>query len=295
MVKYEAVVAMTNRILGEYDFPLTLRQIYYRLVAANILPNRRTAYNQLSKVLVKAREKNEVDDTRIEDRARQVLERKEGYDSPESFVEAIRRYIKAMGSMYARDPWEDQDVFVEVWVEKDALARVVLNAAEPYRVTVCPSRGYSSYTYIKRMAIDDRLSSVGKPIVILDFRDHDPSGLQMTEDLANRFNKYGSNLEIEVRRIALTIDQVKEYSLLPNPTKKADPRSPEYIAAYGDECWELDAIEPDELQRIVKESIEECIDDDRWKETLAVETTERQELEKRFEKAELRMPKKVGR
>jgi len=286
-----SIVQAVNAILTEYDFPLTLRQIYYRLVASGLIPNKRSAYNQLSKTLVKAREEGEVDDTRIEDRARQVLRGESGYDDPEEFTELMEKWFRGSGARYKADLWADQDAFVEVWVEKDALSRVIAQAAEPYRVTVCPSRGYSSYTYIKRMAIDDRLSDVDKPIIILDFRDHDPSGLQMTEDLRKRLVKYGDGLDIEVKRIALRIDQVKQYNLISNPTKLADPRSQAYVAQYGDQCWELDAIEPRELQRIVKDAIEEHVDREVWENGLKQEEEDRTSLTESFASLIVTYPK----
>jgi hypothetical protein len=240
---------------------------------------------------VKAREEGEVDDTRIEDRARQVLRGESGYDDPEEFTELMEKWFRGSGARYKADLWADQDAFVEVWVEKDALSRVIAQAAEPYRVTVCPSRGYSSYTYIKRMAIDDRLSDVDKPIIILDFRDHDPSGLQMTEDLRKRLVKYGDGLDIEVKRIALRIDQVKQYNLISNPTKLADPRSQAYVAQYGDQCWELDAIEPRELQRIVKDAVEEHVDREVWENGLKQEEEDRTSLTESFASLIVTYPK----
>jgi hypothetical protein len=320
-----SIVEAVNKILAEYDFPLTLRQIYYRLVASSLIRNKRSAYNQLSKTLVRARENGDVDDTRIEDRARQVLEGERGYHGPEEFTEVTEKWFKSLGHQYNADLWADQDAFVEVWVEKDALSRVIAQAAERYRVTVCPSRGYSSYTYIKRMAVDGRFAGVDKPIIILDFRDHDPSGLQMTEDLQNRFAKYGGGigaaakdlfgidvsdifrgsgiraeirkehpdaslgLDITVHRVALTIDQVKEYNLIPNPTKLTDPRSQAYVAQYGDQCWELDAIEPRELQRIVKDAIEEHIDRDVWYSSLEQEQKDRTSLIEQFTNATINL------
>ncbi len=82
---------------------------------------------------MKARENDEVDDTRIEDRARQVLEGKAGFDNPEQFVKAMESWFKSAGERYKANLWADQPVFVEVWVEKDALSRVITQAAEPYR------------------------------------------------------------------------------------------------------------------------------------------------------------------
>lgn len=326
---YLAIVESTKKILSEYTFPLTLRQIYYRLVASGMVPNKRSAYNSLSKWLVRAREDGEIDDTKIEDRTRSVITGVEGYDSAESFVDAAENWVHELGGDYHANLWANQEVYVEVWVEKDALSQVIARAAQPFRVTVCPSRGYSSYTYIKRMAVDERFSRVDKPIIILDFRDHDPSGIQMTEDLQRRLTKYSGGMDfgamfkdvgmgtdfdtvfkdltagipsaivakgakeqglgstITVQRIALTIDQVRKHSLLPNPTKRADSRTAKYVAQFGDECWELDAIPPDELQGLVTSSIEQHIDRGRWDAALKQEEKDRAELKERFANAEL--------
>jgi hypothetical protein len=284
---YSTIVEATKKILSDYSYPLTLRQIYYRLVAKGLIPNKRSAYNSLSKWLVKAREEAAIDDTRIEDRSRSVIARVSVYESPDDFVSAAEDWFHNLGSEYHADLWENQDAHVEVWVEKDALSQVVARVASPFRVTVCPSRGYSSYSYIKRMAIDGRLSAVDKPIVLLDFRDHDPSGLQMTEDLQTRFERYAKDLEIEVKRIALTIDQVKEHNLIPNPTKRADSRSAKYVTEYGDQCWELDAIPPDELQGLVTSSIKQHIDPSRWNAALEQEQKDKAVLKERFANVEL--------
>jgi len=147
MPTYAETVQAVNKILREYEFPLTVRQIYCRLVAANFIPNKRSAYNQLSKMLVKARENEDVDDTRIEDRARQVLEAPNTFSSPEEFVAASKIWFGGLADSYLRDLWEKQDCFLEVWVEKDALSRVISYATEPYRTTTCPSRGYSSFDW----------------------------------------------------------------------------------------------------------------------------------------------------
>jgi hypothetical protein len=72
------------------------------------------------------------------------------------------------------------------------------------------------------------------------------------------------DVSFELKRIALTYEQVQAYRLLPNPTKKADPRARNYIARYGDECWELDALEPRTLQDIVREAVEAEVDKSTW-------------------------------
>jgi len=109
----------------------------------------------------------------------------------------------------------------------------------------------------------------------------------MTEDLQTRFDRYADDLEIEVKRIALTIDQVKKHSLIPNPTKRVDSRSAKYVAQYGDQCWELDAIPPDELQKLVTSAIKQHIDPSRWNAALEREQKDQAALKKRFANVEL--------
>lgn len=179
--------------------------------------------------------------------------------------------------------WVSQSEFVLVWIEKDALSRVVSSIAEGYKVITAPSRGYASYTYIKEAVAK---FPEDKPITVLHFADHDPSGIDMTRDLEQRLQRYseleGLDLNINVQRIALTYQQVQEYNLTPNPTKTADPRATGYIEQFGNQCWELDAIDPNVLQKLVLESIKNHIDAYIWNQTLEQQEQERQELEEQF-------------
>jgi len=276
-MKYEETVAAVNQVINQYSIPLTLRQIYYRLVAGGLIPNRRSAYNGLSAQLVKAREMREVPESRIVDRSRSIEDR--AYDSPEDFLDAA---IWTTENRFFYRYWKTQDVYCEAWVEKDALAQVIAGAVEELNTIVAPSRGYSSYSYI-RDAVRRFQKNRGEAerVVILYFGDHDPSGLDMTRDLQDRFNAYsrGFLFTVEVKRIALSFDQVQEYDLIPNPTKITDSRAGGYIAKYGDECWELDAIEPDELVRLVRESAEgEVTDWETWDELKVQDEKEREEI-----------------
>jgi len=296
-MKYAKLIPLVNQILSEYgDMRLTLRQIYYRLVADHNYPNKRSSYNQLSSQLVRAREEGLVDERRIEDRTRSFLggyllhaitQQGElsflssygGWTDPESFEEAVKEFFLDFWENYQLDMWVDQEYFIVVWVEKDALSRVVANVANEYRVITAPSRGYASYTYIKNIIA--RLPE-DKKIVILHFSDHDSSGLDMTRDLWERLRRY-SGRNITVKRIALTYDQVQEYGLAPNPTKTTDTRAAAYIQKYGMECWELDAIEPKELQRLVLEAIKEYVDDEAWQASKQQEEEEKADLEETFQ------------
>ena len=280
-MKYEETVAAVNQVIGQYSIPLTLRQIYYRLVAGGLIPNRRSAYNGLSAQLVTARERGEVDERRINDRSRSIEDH--AYDSPNDFLDAI---IWTTENRFFRRFWETQEVYCEAWVEKDALSQVIAGAVEDMNTIVAPSRGYSSFSYV-RDAVRRFTKNRGdaERVVVLHLTDHDPSGLDMTRDLQTRFNAYSARGQvIEVKRVALTIDQVRQYDLIPNPTKVTDSRAAGYMDQYGDECWELDAIEPDELVRLVKEAVEGQVTDwDAWNEAKAQELRERDELRNLFD------------
>jgi len=277
-MKYDQVVGFVNEILSQYRMPLTLRQIFYRLVSNYSYPNKKSSYNQLSKQLVKAREKGHSDDNRIEDRSRTFLGGDNGFDSPEGFLKHQISRFMASPELYSRKLWTSQPEFVIVWIEKDALSRVVFNIADTYNVVTAPSRGYASYTYIKKAI--ERFPD-NNQIIVLHFADHDPSGLDMTRDLQDRFNSYSSR-EVTVERIALSHDQVQRYDLAPNPTKTLDPRYQSYVSEFGNECWELDAIEPNELQRLVDGAILKHIDAKIWNNTITKQKEERQKLEKIF-------------
>lgn len=136
---------------------------------------------------------------------------------------------------------------------------------KPYRTVVFPSRGYSSFT--KVMEALERFPKQ-KSITILHFSDHDPSGLDMSRDIGSRLNDYSRGYQnggLVVKRVALDIDQVRALNLPSNPTKKADSRAKDYVAQYGDECWELDAIPPDTLSQWVRDAVEREIDMTAWK------------------------------
>jgi len=123
------------------------------------------------------------------------------------------------------------------------------------------SRGYSSWTFVHDCL--DLLKNGGDmEIRVLYMGDHDPSGLDIERFTYEAMRYFG--VTFELKRVALTYDQVKTYNLLPNPTKKADPRARHYISKYGDECWELDALEPRLLQTIVRGAVEAEVDKSTW-------------------------------
>jgi len=289
-MKYKQLIPIVNEILDQYDFALTVRQIYYRLISDpySLFENTRSNYTGFDTILTRAREREEIDWRRIEDRTRQSIggEGEINNETPEEFLRAYVWTLKNCWSYYDKKMWLRQQNFIEVWVEKDALSSLISQACKEYRVLVFPSRGYSSFTKVKEgiqrlhkntiiISNPDEPSDpwggslpshTNKPTYVLHLADHDPSGLGMTQDLKNRFAKYDADF-INVERIGLNIDQVRQFDLRPNPVKRADSRTAEYVQRFGTDCWELDALPPNELQKLIITEIERYIDPEAWEAT----------------------------
>jgi len=285
-LNYAQVVDVTNKVISQYDVRLTVRQIYYRLISPpfQLFANKMSNYKGFDKILTRAREKEDVDWRRIEDRSRTTIGGDGGWDSPEQFTEYVIQRTKDLWEGYGRPAWRGQENYVEVWVEKDALATLVSNVANRFNVLTYPSRGYSSFTRVKE-AIEDRFAEVidTRNIFIVHLTDHDPSGLDMTKDLEKRISEYSEDSDrIEVHRVALTHEQVKQFDLASNPTKSADPRATKYVAEYGDQCWELDALPPDELEKIVELNVKRWIDAKTWNDNVGLIAKEKKQLENKF-------------
>ena len=161
------------------------------------------------------------------------------------------------------DPWRDQDNYVEVWIEKDALIGTIERAADQMRVTRMACKGYlsASAAYEAGQRFDNARAR-GKNCILIHLGDHDPSGIQMTEDNEKRSQLFSRGF-VEVRRIALNMNQISLYNPPPNPAKMTDSRAADYVRRYGTSSWELDALDPRVLDRLVRDEIEDLITDER--------------------------------
>jgi len=263
-LRYAPIVEWVNEVLAEFgDLSLTLRQVYYQLVARQYIPNTPQAYKTLSRMLVRARERGDVDYRRIEDRVRSV-NGGEGVHlqvpDPAELVETRIRWLREAADDYHVPTWYGQPHYVEVWVEKDALSKVVASAANPLGVSVAVARGYSSFTFV--MDAVERFQAavaVDRTPLILYFGDFDPSGEDMVRDLTDRIERYG-DVAVDVRKVALTPEQIRKYQLPPAPTKKTDARAAVFIERHGDACVELDALDPYVLRDLVSSAIHQLYD-----------------------------------
>ena len=260
-----SIITLANSIIDEYSaqgYQLTLRQLYYQFVAKDWLPNSQQSYNRLGSIITDARLAGFVDWRAIEDRTRSVNSWITNED-PETALEDIEYKI---GGEY----WKDQGIYIEVWIEKEALADVIMRPCAELSVPYLACKGYLSaseaYRAGKRF---ERALSEGRKGVLIHLGDHDPSGIDMTRDNAERLKMFSSDTfgDIKVERIALNMDQIEEYAPPPNPAKVTDSRAKEYIDNYGRASWELDALEPRILTSLVTDAIDEYRDLATWHET----------------------------
>jgi len=261
---YDEVVQAAREVFDQYDTAITLRQLYYRLVARLLIPNTINSYKRLSRIMVKARERGDVPSNCLEDRSRRVLGRGDtGYRSAEDYLRQKLSNLQDIWKGFTMPMWEDQPVYVMISLEKDALSRLVSRVANKYSVRTFPTRGYPSYSYVQIMAnyIQNRLG--GKPTIVLYFGDFDPSGVDIERDLEDRLGRYGA-MGFKVKRIALTLEQIRKYHLPPMPVKRSDARAEGFLAEYGDRAVELDAMDPNVLQETVERAILDNIDLALW-------------------------------
>jgi hypothetical protein len=274
--KHAAVVHHANVILEEYQrqgFTLTLRQLYYQFVARGLLANSQSMYKWLGDILGDARLAGEVDWYHLEDRTRN-LKGNSHWKSPAELVSHT-------ASSFKMDKWADQPYKVEVWIEKDALLGVLDSICPKLDVDYFSCRGYTSLSEIWKAGQRlKRAAESGKKVVILHFGDHDPSGMDMSRDILSRVRMFMDNQgqSIQVLRCALNMAQVKRLNPVPNPAKLTDSRAKRYIAEYGSSSWELDALEPAELVRLVTAGVVHFRDDKLWHAATAREQTGRDQL-----------------
>lgn len=259
-----------NTILEEYrndGYVLTLRQLYYQLVSKDIIPNNDREYAKLSNILKKGRMTGIVDWSAIEDRVR--------VPKLPYWVRDVQHAIQDTIEQYRVDRMQGQQRNIEIWVEKDALSNVLFRVTSKYHIRLMVNRGYSSIS-----AMYDAHRRLRSGDVILYFGDHDPSGKDMVRDIRERMEEFGR--EVDVRPVALTMEQIRRFNPPPNPAKITDPRAKWYIREYGRTSWELDALPPRELIRLAEEAVEELIDLDLYNRCLDREQRDIEELRSFF-------------
>lgn len=266
-------IKQADQIMSEYaeqGYDLTLRQLYYQFVARGLCANKQREYKKLGDAVSNGRLAGLLDWNMLVDRTRKQ-ESNAHWGSPEEIVEAAAK-------SFERDKWEGQPYYVEVWVEKEALAGVVASAAEPLDVTRFSCRGYVSQSAMWRAAERFRKHEhEGRNGIILHLGDHDPSGIDMTRDIAERLRTFKAR--VDVKRIALNMNQIVSLGPPPNPAKLTDARAASYVEEFGHESWELDALEPSYLNYLISNHIRCHCDMDAWNAMKEEQERQRKTLE----------------
>ena len=275
-VRKLAVIEQANAIIEEYagqGFTLTLRQLYYQFVARALIANTQRNYKCLGDALNDGRLCGLIDWRSIVDRTRN-LQALSHWSDPAAIVEAC-------GEQFNLDRWANQETYVEVWIEKDALIGVIADVCERLDVPYFSCRGYTSQSELWSAAMRlGALSDGEKRVVVLHFGDHDPSGMDMTRDIQARFDLFvdTDTSRVEVRRLALTYAQIETYAPPPNPAKVTDSRFERYAAEFGDDSWELDALEPAVIAALIEEHVDALRDQAQWDEDTEQQDDYREEI-----------------
>jgi hypothetical protein len=271
-------------ILEDFEdqgYKLTLRQLYYQLVSKDIIPNSVKEYTRIGNVVSRGRLAGLIDWAMIEDRMR-VPQSRGHWDSP-------REILEAASKTYYRSRWENQENYIEVWCEKDAVSNILEPVCRRWDVLFLANRGYSSqsamYDAGKRY---EAAHFEGKALTLIYFGDHDPSGIDMTRDIRDRMKLFleyrdivaEEDIVLRVERVALNMDQVNQYNPPENPAKVTDSRFAGYAKYYGYSSWELDALEPSVLDQLVDDKIKEFVDRDLWDDVEDLEEDHKERLRK---------------
>lgn len=254
--------------------PLTLRQVYYQLVGKGYIENNSSQYIMLSALLKWARIEGKIPWRDIEDRVRAYHDLT-GWESSGDFLSAS---LEGFLTGYKRDLLQCQDVYIELWIEKDALSSIFTRVARPYTVPVVVCRGFSSISFLNDYR--RRLRSIGKRTpVLLYFGDFDPSGMEMFRAMETTLRDELNVTGIDFKRVALLKEDIARYRLphSPEALKKTDTRTIKHVSEFGELAVELDALSPAVLEGKIREAIEGELDMNMFR---GEEANEAEELDK---------------
>lgn len=254
--------------IAEREHPLTLRALFYQLASAGGLPNSQPHYKRLMNVVARLREDGMMPCGWLTDNVRQTMKPSSWSGLPD-FWDSVRR-------SYRKSFWASQPEYIEIALEKDALASTTWPVTHEFDVSLRVIRGFSSITYAMQIAQEWR--HIQKPITMYYVGDYDPSGMAIEADLRAKLSRY-SGRTFQWQRLAVVEHDFDAFDLLPLPVKTTDVRSRAFHERYGSRCAEADALPPSELRRRVRTAIESHIDRAAWDRLRAVEAAEKQSLD----------------
>ncbi len=226
----------------EAQKPMTVRQAYYQATVHGLVEKTEGGYDKVQTDLVVMRRAGRLPYGWLADNTR--WQRK-----PRTFS-SIQHALEETARFYRKALWADADVYVEIWLEKDALAGVIYPITAEYDVPLMVARGYASLSFLYTAV--EYIGSLEVPTFIYHLGDFDPSGVNAGEKIEQTLRELAPHADISFRRIAVTPEQIKAWNLPSRPTKQTDSRS----KGFSEISVELDAIPPDQLRELVRVCIE---------------------------------------
>jgi hypothetical protein len=257
----DAIRTALVRIVAEQR-PMTVRQVFYQAVSRSIIGKTESEYKHtVVRLLTELRRDGYIPYGWIADNTR--WQRK-----PKTF-DSVEDALYATARLYRRAIWTDAGCYVEVWLEKDALAGVLLDVTDPYDVPLMVTRGYPSVTYLHEAA--EAIACRQAPAYIYYFGDHDPPGVDIPRNVEESLRKMAPDTEIHFERIAVNRDQIRAWRLPMRPTKQTDSLASTFLGV----SVEVDAIPPQTLRQLAQECIARHVDEYRLRALRVAEESER--------------------
>ncbi len=245
--------------------PATVRQVFYQAVVRGLIEKTERSYKRVASVLADLRKGGVMPYDWLADGTR--WQRKpRSYDSLAAAIEATARF-------YRRDALARASRYVELWLEKDALAGVVLLATSEFDVPLMSARGFASLSFLHSSA--EHIREEQRPTTIYHLGDFDPSGQCAARATRDTLMKLSGRSDLEFRQLAVLPEQILEWRLPTRPTKREGNA---HARGWVGDSVELDAIHPDQLRRLVSEALQQHIPLGELRVLRAAEDSEREAL-----------------
>ncbi|MHB8522190.1 MAG: hypothetical protein ACYDH9_15725 [Limisphaerales bacterium] len=263
------VLREIQTILNGEDGQITIRHLFYRLVGLRVIEKTEQAYKGLCSHLSKWRRSEAIPWSAFSDSTRWHIQN--------NTFDGVQDALKNTVENYRRNLWDTQPFYLEVWVEKDAIAGIVSDTANTFGVPVFVARGFASLSSLYSAANTFRQATdAGKTAVIYHLGDYDPSGFAAGDSMLRAFRD-DFKVDLQFIRAAVTKEQIEEMNLPTRPVKTSDSRAAKW---QGGECVELDTMPPGEIRALVESCILQHIDRHQWQMLQATEAMERETLQK---------------
>jgi hypothetical protein len=268
------ITAIRDAIIDvvESDPPMTVRQVFYQLVTRGVIEKTEDEYQRtIIRLLTDMRLEGDIPFNYIVDESRRVRITQ----TFDNVADAVAHTAK----FYRRSALAQSDDYLEIWLEKDALAGVLWDVTSEYDVPLMVSRGMPSLTFLYSCARQiERAWLNGKQTYIYQFGDHDPSGVLIPQTIERRLGELCEQLHCDppiVQRVALTEDMIAEFNLPTRPTKR---NGNTHANRFEGDSVELDALPPSELRNLVRCVIECHVSPEETEALRAAEDSERELL-----------------